>query len=737
MYIPNAQGRSFMSKVSGRIRASASNHTVPVGLPMAKEIIDDLGLFEGWTASQLVPHLRNLREQYDAGDRQHQFQVLMDAARNKFTGERSKLPPRYYELLYDASKRTLSRVNAQVVEKAVAEQDEAGTFSIKAFTDGIKAYFQEHSSANALHPHLQHLVVTTFEDWTREDPDGKRRRAAATKAGGTVEQIAFVFSDPDVNGVPGLYRKALETLADEYDTGTLQKVDGLDGVVENCVIDGKFRPGLLLRYPTFLRRTRAAVKDAGGDAGGWGFLLPFSHDHNCCPVCLNHRHQINEAELELAHATRTLEHLHKTGATTFATLSKAHRAWAEDQEFDVTDGNKGMGVQAAAARVAAQASLDQAKTAKAAHSGLDRAIRSEYKKFVDIGARVSTARLAAAAEQGDSALPDSPGFATVDSCAVLHSDDAAKQDHPVSVLEGALDPMTKYCQSINGGYFLVNDRFVLNLPEQGVGSKDSAFTIDTILMALIFGMQGEKVLVIALDGASTGYTSVVGVYLTMMLVGLGVCESCIVVYFQKYHSKSFCDKMFGAIVSLARNHGIYILEDFAKLCVWFMQRTVGRNFSIVSNPDAMVDHYVRQTSTLSVDHHFPTVSQLRLFLHTCVCLAHCTMPSFHHAKMLLWLRRAVLPARAHAHRMPIGACDTTLCPICAFRGMPAASTTSGRRASRGTPPTRPTLSGFQSPRPSKTPSCSRWSTNTARRGRGWSSCRRARTLTPPTRSCTS
>ena len=129
----------------------------------------------------------------------------------------------------------------------------------------------------------------------------------------------------------------------------------------------------------------------------------------------------------------------------------------------------------------------------------------------------------------------------------VHNDDKSKINVPHMAQQGTTDGLTKWCQGVNGNYNLVTEDMLFNFPEQGVTGKDTSFVVDTVLLAVSQMCRGEKVGAVVLDCAITNTSTMVAAYLPVLMVKLGVVESFVVMFFQKYHSKSYCDKLFGAL----------------------------------------------------------------------------------------------------------------------------------------------------------------------------------------------
>jgi hypothetical protein len=125
---------------------------------------------------------------------------------------------------------------------------------------------------------------------------------------------------------------------------------------------------------------------------------------------------------------------------------------------------------------------------------------------------------------------------------VGHGDEAAKKDSPSPNYEGA-EGLEKFRCPVNGVYWCQNDNFSLGLPEQGAQAKDSSFVIEMFLLALIMNLSGEKVVVLTMDCARVNNSSLVAVFLPWLVVNLGLAETCVVLFHQKYHSKSWSDKV--------------------------------------------------------------------------------------------------------------------------------------------------------------------------------------------------
>ena len=576
---------ALVGRLGLRVRSSSVAHIRPVDDRLAADIRAATGMYpkSDWSTDLLVKDLQRRRAAYDEEDRLgrriHLYESMVTA-----DGTLTSLPNEYYALLYGVNTATMAPIRRAAANRSTAEIDaDASTrFSSVKFGAAVDELIQEEDKraggANALPKPIQAVIVNHCELYTRTEPVSRRKGA-----------IAFVYCDPEVNGLTGLHLRVCDSLTEMERCGLIDS-DLLDK--GKHYHDGVFQPALLVKFPTFCRWVRRWVRAQGKKEGLHGYLLPFSSDHNCCPVCMTLRKNVDECSMALTYAKRALSCFTDGGIASIAALpSDSLRNWARNCDL-ATDAASTEDLMAAAttAVAAAESALAEAKAARAEHIELDRAIRRVYRQFADCGARLNVAERVLRGGDATGAY-DCPRPCSVESSSTNHSDDATKQSWPRSIWQGVRDGLAKFEQSLNGFYFRANDRFVLNLPELGVGSKDSGFTIETILSALALGLNGEKVIVIALDGASTNFTSTLACVLPQLLCESGICESCHVVYFQKYHSKDFCDKMFGANTSLQRTHGVSQMEDFGKLCSHVMKRLNGRSDAIVSNPDAMSAHY--------------------------------------------------------------------------------------------------------------------------------------------------
>ena len=153
---------------------------------------------------------------------------------------------------------------------------------------------------------------------------------------------------------------------------------------------------------------------------------------------------------------------------------------------------------------------------------------------------------------------------------------------------------------MNGNYNLVTEDMLFNVPEQGVTGKDTSFVVDSVLLAATQMSRGEKVGAVVLDCAGTNTSTMVAAYLPVLMVKLGAFESFIVMFFQKYHSKSYCDKLFGALRTLLEYYSAMIPEELAALADRMMRRDEGANCTLITSCEMYVDHSAFSTSAMKV-----------------------------------------------------------------------------------------------------------------------------------------
>jgi hypothetical protein len=284
-----------------------------------------------------------------------------------------------------------------------------------------------------------------------------------------------------------------------------------------------------MSFGTFGRYVNEWLVEQGDRIGGGArcHLKGYGTDHNCCHICRDLFLNVTTAREQVAAATQWSGYVSVGSVLTLA--GAAEREKAGDA-----------GVVVAAWLSQRTAALAAAEAAFKAHTDLDVQQRKKMNEMTGCGQRL--ANVECVRRRDDEPADYVPPVGAYDGVMVGHGDEAAKKNVPSPNYEGA-EGLEKFRCSVNGVYWMTTDTFSLGLPEQGAQSKDSSFVIEMFLLALIMNLSGEKVVVLTMDCARVNNSSLVAVFLPWLVVNLGLAETCVVLFHQKYHSKSWSDKV--------------------------------------------------------------------------------------------------------------------------------------------------------------------------------------------------
>lgn len=122
---------------------------------------------------------------------------------------------------------------------------------------------------------------------------------------------------------------------------------------------------------------------------------------------------------------------------------------------------------------------------------------------------------------------------------IFHVDDMSNTDLPSPIKAATGDKLERHYVPLTGVDETVREWFTAFVFELGVGSKDSSYQIDVILMAVVQKLAGEKAILLAFDCGPLMHNSFVAMFLPSLLVSLGLFESAVAMFFETYHSKSW------------------------------------------------------------------------------------------------------------------------------------------------------------------------------------------------------
>jgi len=172
----------------------------------------------------------------------------------------------------------------------------------------------------------------------------------------------------------------------------------------------------------------------------------------------------------------------------------------------------------------------------------------------------------------------------------IHMDDRTSPEVPrVPQEEGAFG-LEKWKFSLAGFFDFVSDHMSSLCSSLGDQSKkDSSGVVEEVLLQMIRSINGEKIVAFMVDCGPLNHGSEVGIALAQLLVDLGVCEQCIVLFHEQLHSKDEADRRFGAQTN-AEKRALLISQDDSVRSAASIKNAVGvRDDAIIINQSARVE----------------------------------------------------------------------------------------------------------------------------------------------------
>ena len=172
----------------------------------------------------------------------------------------------------------------------------------------------------------------------------------------------------------------------------------------------------------------------------------------------------------------------------------------------------------------------------------------------------------------------------------IHMDDRTSPEVPrVPQEEGAFG-LEKWKFSLAGFFDFVSDHMSSLCSSLGDQSKkDSSGVVEEVVLQMIRSINGEKIVAFMVDCGPLNHGSEVGIALAQLLVDLGVCEQCIVIFHEQLHSKDEADRRFGAQTN-AEKRALLISQDDSVRSAASIKNTVGVcDDAIIINQSARVE----------------------------------------------------------------------------------------------------------------------------------------------------